>query len=323
MSSKHTSHRGYRQRRQAIRRKSFDTDLLRDCDSESLATAVKAPAYESSPVTIASSFASLMPPEMKPLPGAWVTVGKGGRILKDVMYSPPKTSTKKKKKKKARSKVDDEAHDIFLDEEPSNSKAMAAVDSFHRKCSHQDRARERAREAKYWHRYQQAKQGKAEALEQLLFQLMVDGQLDEANALVGEPTGWPRARTAAKRHTHMGSQAERTRRQVRRAAAATRCFEGEGAAVEPTVKEVPELGKQLARFDSSTVATPAGHQRQGREELDDGFERVTRRTRGAAREPRAMPALESEKSNSNEAQKAHTVHKAAKAPKNRKSCAVM
>jgi len=248
-----------------------------------------------------------------------VTVGKGGRILKEIMYDPPKASTTTRKKKKARkSKDNDEFHHVILDEEPSTSQAVAFVATFHRKCAQQDCARERKREAKYWHRYQQEKQVKAEALKQLLSQLAIDGQLDEAHARVDEPSG----RTSVKRHNHMGSQAERKRRQVRRAASATRCFEVEGAPVQPTEEATRELEEQLARFDSSTAAAPEGRRRVVRNEpaLDDGFEKVTRRTRGPAKELRAMPTLEGERSNGKKAQKNHVVHKA---PKNRKSCAVM
>lgn len=214
----------------------------------------------SSPVSVASMLD--MPVEVKPisLPDAWVTVGKGGKPLKNLkMYEEPpqKPVAKKKTKKKARRTAEEAVPMVVaLEETASSSKCLREVD---RSTMHRDKQVMRARDAKYWAKYQRAKQLQRDALEELM------------SALSGDEVSVPKPAKSNKAN----SSKDKARRRARSEAAAARCFpydldekdgvdefvaEADGASVSPEAKVRGELllmlGSRATLADDKVLTLP-------------------------------------------------------------------
>merc|ERR1719217_1377653 len=69
-------------------------------------------------------------PEITPLPGSWLTVGKKGRPIKDMsamkMYDPPSPTRKKQKKKRRHAKKDLPTKDLDAKLEQASTSAESA-----------------------------------------------------------------------------------------------------------------------------------------------------------------------------------------------------
>merc|ERR1719446_1493922 len=105
---------------------------------------------------------------MKPLPGAWVVVGKGGRPVhaNKLMYNEPTEMQKKKRKKRVRAPKDQMSEDLSILERLADLECSAPEPSarsvIKAKCV------SKAKEAKHWARYNQAKQLKVLACDTLV-----------------------------------------------------------------------------------------------------------------------------------------------------------
>jgi hypothetical protein len=183
----------------------------------------------SSPVSIASSLDVLAVPELKPLPGAWVTVGKGGRPVKEpLMYNEPAkmvvgtTKTKKKKKRTsarmASMSEDDAEVEIHVALEEAGPSAQCLSGHWRATVQH-EKAVNKGKELKYWQRYQQTKQLKELARDTLIAALADGGMLcdegDEASEVVPK---------TEKRHDKGSSRGLKARRKARFASASARCY---------------------------------------------------------------------------------------------------
>lgn len=177
----------------------------------------------SSPTSIFSANLIADVPEMKPLPGVWVTVGKGGRPTKSIMYDDPmKAATKRKKRVRARKAPEDDE-----DQYPPLQECSLEPS---RRSQRQLKEVMRAKEAKQWSRYRHAKELKIVAHEHLL------AALAEGGMLVDLSDDSPATLAAAKqskvlkvRNDKGSSAVAKARRKARNASAAARCF----AVVDP------------------------------------------------------------------------------------------
>jgi hypothetical protein len=213
----------WRKRREAIGRKGeFEAELLRD--SEVLVTTVepsKLISNMSSPTSVAISFDI----EMQPLvmPGAWTVVGRGGKTLRNTKtYDEPEpaASAKSKKKKKHRTikpKPEEEPLSMTLEDVPSSSKCLVALDH---SMSQKAKQVHRAKEAKFWVNYQHVKQLKRDALEKLV---AGNEHFHDSAETVVKPKVQPKPSMDNKAN----SSKDKARRHARNAAAAARCYSHE------------------------------------------------------------------------------------------------
>jgi len=192
-----------------------------------------------SPTNIASTFdlnempmMKLLPEaleEIKPLPGAWMVVGKGGRPLKDgVMYDAPSPKKKKKKRNRARkvpgSDCEEWSELADFAEAPSTSTCEQMLH-----CSTMRRQKEvgKQQERKLWSAYRQEKTIKILARDSLIYTLAKGGMLceeaEEPALEMSEPEPLPR------RHDKGSSLRSKLRRRARFASAAARCYSTEGS----------------------------------------------------------------------------------------------
>jgi len=236
----------WRQRRAAIGKKNaFEAEMLDESELvvdtyQPVKPAVLSPP--SSPISVAISSLDFVMPEMKPLPGAWTVVGKGGKPMKleAKMYDEPeqKAPKKKKKKKRAQPRADEDASSLAdMAEAPSSSTCVHRLDRMM-----QQRYKEVAngKNAKYWAGYQQAKHLKAVARDALLAEFADNGMLVDGPNLLGlVRTPDPITRRNNKADSHQ----DKTRRQRRKASAAARCYSHEVSGDEmPT--EPPHVQQQ-------------------------------------------------------------------------------
>lgn len=229
MPTTHATH--WRQRHLAIRRKGeYEADLLmeddNDCTELSLVSKVERNVeqidHSSSPVSVASTFEV----EMKPLllPGSWVVVGKGGKVVKSSkMYDEPEKAhvdTKKKKRKKKKhctNKTWEEAEPLGLLEEIDAS--LECLRMLDHSTAQRQKEMSRSQEVKHWAGYQRAKQLKRDALNELIATLSFSDDEGMANEATPElPSKKPTRNKAA------NSNKVKARRRARSAAAAARCF---------------------------------------------------------------------------------------------------
>lgn len=236
----------WRSRRAAIGKKGeLDYELLMDSELTIIKPGKQRVGEATSPTSVASSFSSPttvatsnfdMVPEMKPLPGAWVTVGKGGRPVKEsLMYHEPAKTQVKSKKKRVRARKDRKSEDAPLDdylasleEAPSTSKCLQAIG---RSTEQRQKELDRLKESKHWKEYRQAKQLKALARDHLIVALVDGGLLDdvsEGTVVAPEPP--------KRRNDKGSSHGAKCRRKARLAAAAARCYSVEMGEDEPLVE---------------------------------------------------------------------------------------
>jgi hypothetical protein len=225
---------GWRQRNNAIRRKgAYEADLLLDGDEgdqielppQSLKS-VKAKDVQvddqlskpSSPVSVASTLG--VPGELKSLilPGAWVTVGKGGKPLRNgKMYDAPVNELTKKKKKRTRRKADTlselEPLVLTLEEVASSSKCL---ESLEHSSAQRRKQMMRSKDAKHWAGYNRAKLLKREALDALIAVLE-----DPSQDSLSKP---PPTATKPRKDNKANQQKDKSRRNARSTAAAVRCL---------------------------------------------------------------------------------------------------
>lgn len=208
----------WRSRRAAIGKKGeLDYELLMESEVEVIMPSKERVQMPSSPVSIASTLDVTVVPEMRPLPGAWVTVGKGGRPVKDnIMYDePPKAKPKnKKKRRKAASSEDDSEGETLVTLGASSSKCLERLS---RAQAAREKEVRKAKDAKHWLHYQQTKQLKLLARDTLVAALVEEGLLEGyEDARKPEPI---------KRRNEKGSsRAAKARRKARLAAVAARCY---------------------------------------------------------------------------------------------------
>ena len=221
MPAKYAMQPQWRQRRAAIGRKGgFEAEMI----FESEAVVVKSkPVAPNSPVRIDSIFDM---PEIKPivLPGAWTTVGKGGRPLRgeQKMYDEPQKKKKKKKKtrKSKKAQQDDFSPEADYEEMPSSSDCLVALS---RSMLKHEKAVECKHQARHWAKYRQEKAMKMLARDDLIAVLAAKGafgDVDDTQNLTAAQDGPNRKQWQLNRN----DRAERTRRKVRLARAAERCY---------------------------------------------------------------------------------------------------
>lgn len=263
---KHAVQPSWRSRRAAIGKKGeLDYELLMDSEltTISIKPGKQRVGEATSPTSVASSFSSPttvatsnfdMVPEMKPLPGAWVTVGKGGRPVKEsLMYHEPAKTQVKSKKKRVRARKDRKSEETPLDdylasleEAPSTSKCLQAIG---RSTEQRQKELDRLKESKHWKEYRQAKQLKALARDHLIVALVDGGLLDdvsEGTVVAPEPP--------KRRNDKGSSHGAKCRRKARLAAAAARCYSVEMGEDEPLV-EMP-IKSQPAAVAEPKVPKP-------------------------------------------------------------------
>jgi hypothetical protein len=233
----------WRSRRAAIGKK-CEVDYALLMESELDFSAKKSVEVPTSPISItAFDFPSV--PEMKPLPGAWVTIGKGGRPVKEsLMYDEPAKLWGKKKKKRARArKATTSEYDpvvevlMALEDMPSSSKCVHALD---RSTMLREKAVLKGKEIKFWRSFNEAKMLKVLARDSLIAALADDGMLGESEAGVEEHR---KPKPLKTRHDKGSSRSARMRRKARFAAAAERCYSVE---MEEEMIEVQVKGQAQA-----------------------------------------------------------------------------
>jgi hypothetical protein len=240
----------WRKRREAIGRKGeYEAELLRD--SEVLTPVdepVKPMSNMSSPTSVAFSFDI----EIQPLvmPGAWSVVGKGGKTLRNTKtYDEPERDTlanKKKKKHRTRKPKPEEEplSKMTLEDLPSSSKCLIALNLG---TSQKAKQMHRAKEAKSWVKYQQNKQLKREALEQLI----AGNELFEG--LCGNETVMrPKVQRKPPMDNKANSSKDKARRHARSAAAAARCYTHDEEEGIFTLADRTAKGKTALRMQSSS-----------------------------------------------------------------------
>jgi len=221
-----------------------------------------------SPTTVASTFDLNMMPvisplpgaleAIKPFPGAWVVVGKGGRPLKDgMMYDAPSPKQKKKKHKKKnrphKAPDSDNEFNVLADlaEAPSTSTCERML---RHSTTRRQKEASKQKELKYWAAYRQEKATKTLARDMLIYVLANEGMLgdetDERVLKMVAPESLPR------RHDKGSSQWSKLRRQARFASAAARCYSDEETEWSETLADIeerePSIGKATAAAQGSS-----------------------------------------------------------------------
>jgi len=220
-----------RMRTNAILKKTWmDTEMINE--SEVLNTLPsKQVAAPTSPITVASTFGLMEKiPEITPLPGAWIEVGKGGRPVKSNMYHDPPHKSAKKKRVRVKKEEERDLAVLSLGEEPSSSKCMQIFE--HAGVARQKQVA-KSKDIKYWMHYQQEKQFKVYARDLLVAEFADEGLLVEQSSI--GPLEKIVAPEPLKRRDHARkARVANLRRQTRRAAAGARCYtleiENEGMA---------------------------------------------------------------------------------------------
>lgn len=250
MPAKYATQPHWRQRRAAIGKKAgFEAEML--FESELQIEKSKPDIAPSSPVSVASM---LDMPEIKPivLPGSWTTVGKGGRPVRgeQKMYDEPK---RMKRKRNRRPKQPDELDGGSMaeyEELPSSSSCLVTLS---RSMLKHEKAVEAKHQAKHWVKYQREKAMKSLARDALIATLAPQDALgDDA---VTEGFGVSHAVPPPKKWqlSSRNNRAERTRRKVRQAAAAARCYFEPDDAMPAEPLPMPDTKK----ISTSSTASPS------------------------------------------------------------------
>jgi len=224
-----------------------------------------------SPTTVASTFDLNMMPvilplpgaleAIKPLPGAWVVVGKGGRpLFKDgMMYDAPSPKQKKKEQKKKNRplKIPDSDNEstVFADlaEAPSTSTCERTL---RRSTTRHQKEVSKQKELKYWAAYRQEKATKILARDMLIYVLANEGMLgdetDERVLKMVAPESLPR------RHDKGSSRGAKLRRQARFAAAAARCYSAEETEWSETLADIDKREPSKANATAAAQGSSSG-----------------------------------------------------------------
>jgi hypothetical protein len=238
----------WRQRRTAIGKKGFlEAEFLLESEVIVTSTVKQPPLSPASPTSVASLPIDLIVPEMKPLPGAWQVVGKGGRPVKNTnMYDDPaKVKPAKKKRKRARKATCDHDGDAPLATFDEASTSSASIE---RRASRREKEATAGKEERYWARHRSLKEEKMIAHNILVSYLAAAGALaDEPKA--AEESGVPPP--ATKRRASEGkSRREKIRRKARLEARASRCLMLEDEDQEEP-SETPPLPRSHAKGAAS------------------------------------------------------------------------
>jgi len=263
----------WRSRRAAIGKKSeMDFELLMESELAVVEMKPSKPrrSQTTSPITVGSTQPPSSPtsifsanliadvPEMKPLPGVWVTVGKGGRPTKSIMYEDPTMAAPKRKKRVRARKAPEDDEDEYP---PVPECSLEPT----RRSQQQLKEVMRAKEVKQWSRYRHTKELKIVAHEHLLAALAEGGMLVDLSDDRSETLAVAKQSKVLKVRNDKGSSlAAKARRKARNASAAARCF----AVVDP---DEEALG-------------PGRVEMKPRWSFNDGWEEVD------AAEPEAMAA---------------------------------
>jgi len=195
----------WRERHAAISKKCLDSDMLHESEYI-LPNLGKTPMIDpqTSPTSIFSTPLPSLMPEMQPivLPGAWVTVGKKGKPLKETkMYiDPPKMKAKKKKRSRKLRPDDIELLEAvkkstlsssgpaqgwgLLEEAPSVS---ACLNEHARSCLQKEKQSHGGKAIKYWVKFHREKEIAAIARDELCARIDDDGIIIDEVAHVPHP----------------------------------------------------------------------------------------------------------------------------------------
>jgi len=222
----------WRSRRAAIGKKGeLDFELLMESEFATIEMKPSKPRSNqaTSPITVESTQVPSSPtsifsanliadvPEMKPLPGVWVTVGKGGRPMKSIMYEDPKKVAPKKKRVRARKSPEE-------DEDQYPPVQECSIEPS-RRSQRQLREVMRAKEAKLWGRYRQAKELKVVSHQHLLAALADGGMLvDSSDDIFVALATAKQSKVLKVRNEKGNSLAAKARRKARNASSAARCY---------------------------------------------------------------------------------------------------
>jgi len=290
----------------------------------------------SSPTSVASTYLEFAPvPEMKPLPeplpGAWITVGKGGRAVSMIgtsmldpnaaafvpAFYPIEDNSNEAKHVDdilrimhhlvsvhdseqlmlAKQFADADPVDDFEEEEASSSMSSQCMLALGRSAMQREKALARAKDAKYWRKYQQTKHLKVLARDTLIAALADSallGEIEEGADEIRKPQPLPRRNDKGNRH---GAKA---RRKARFASAAARCYSFEDEDEMPPVQVVPSERTQV----SKSVKTERAARSEGRSELQlralkrERAAKTERQSEGSSADvkvPSASPEGESKK----------------------------
>jgi len=215
----------YTERRAAICKRTFAHDELEE-------VLLPAPKPPSSPATVFAVLDDTKMPEITPLPGSWLTVGKKGRPIKDMsamkMYDPPSPTRKKQKKKRRHAKKDlDPIKDLDAKIEQASTSAESAC---YRASERRAKKCVVGKDERFWARYRQAKRA-MEAERDLLFP-----QAEAEEEAIPAP--------AARRDPKKRRPATKARHHARLASRDARCYPLEG---QEDAAEVPPPPLSLQR----------------------------------------------------------------------------
>jgi len=248
----------WRSRRDAIGKKgAVDYELLMESEVDFTIAGKERNTVTNSPTSIDSTHLEFAP-EMKPLPGAWVTVGKGGRPVSLMYKSATVLSTLNPRAAEflpAYYAIEDSSNEAnhvdeilrmmhhlvsvndseqlmlakqFADADPiddleteieEEASSSPCLQAQGRSTRQREKALARAKDAKYWRKYQQAKHLKVVARDTLIAALAeACAEEDEGADEIRRPSALPR------RNDKGSSHGAKARRKARFASAAARCY---------------------------------------------------------------------------------------------------
>jgi len=270
----------WRSRREAIGKKgAVDYELLMESEVDFTISGKEPNTVTNSPTSIESTHAELAP-EMKPLPGAWVTVGKGGRPVSLMYRSATVLSTLNPSAAEflpAYYVIEDSSNEakhvdeilrmmqhlvsVNDSEQLMLAKQFADADAIHdleeeieedasssrclqalgRSTRQREKVLAQAKDAKYWRKYQQTKHLKVVALDTLIATLAEEDE--GANEMeTRKPSALPR------RNDKGSSHGAKARRKARFASAAARCY------MEEDADEMPPVPVHAARSEQTPAS---------------------------------------------------------------------
>lgn len=277
-----------RMRKAAIGKKmTMETDLIQE--SEVWVQPSKQTEVPDSPITVASTFNYEKMPEITPLPGAWIEVGKGGRPVKSTMYDPPKPAKKKRIRARKKAAVEDDPVSA-LAEEPSSSKCIGM---FERATETRQKLMTKSKNTKYWEHYHQEKQLKMHARDSLIAALADSDMLVE-EGFVGPLEKIVAPKLLKLRDNKHKDRVATLRRQARLAAAGARCYtmelEEDGLHADPPIISGRSAQKKRPAASEENRGYPLGKVPRSRDKASAS----TKRKENATREMREAISTQSE-----------------------------
>lgn len=269
MPTKYAMQPQWRQRREAIAKKGgLEAEML--LEAEPMFHKSKPDAQDmGSPVSVSFIFDALPEIQHIVLPGAWTTVGKGGRPLRgeQKMYDPPQQKKRTRRRKVKDEEGDDASSLADYEEMPSSSNCLIALS---RSILQHEKAVERKQQAKHWAKYRQQKVMHALARDELVAALTAEGLFDDddgTQSLNASQVG-PRIKTPWQlKNAPRNKRAKTTRRNVRLAAAAARCYFAPDDDVPTDVVPDGEVPVRTTKFAAASPALlPSANRAESKEE---------------------------------------------------------